>query len=170
MNEVNTMDLSSYSLEELFLTAIRSEMDSKAVYQQLADGIGNAFLKERMRFLAGEEEKHRAFIVQIYGNNFPDKELVVPGKTPVPLPEIKVYNEMMPISEVLESAMEAEMAAHDFYNILAERFPETSNNNKLLHYFAKMELGHYEILKAELESAKRFEEFDETWDMMHVGP
>ena len=164
------MDLSTYSLEELFLTGIKSEMESKRVYSTLAERVKNAFLKDRLLFLADEEEKHRAFIAKIYSDNFPDKEIVVPETTPVPLPEVTIDDEMMPISTVLESAMDAELAAREFYILLSERFPESSSNRKVLHYFGRMELGHYEILKVELENAKRFEEFDETWDMMHVGP
>jgi len=163
------MDLSTYSLEELFLTGIKSEMESKSVYSTLAGRVRNAFLKDRLLFLAGEEEKHKEFIAKIYNDNFPDKEIVVPETTPVPLPELRIDDEMMPISEVLESAMDAELAAREFYTSLSERFPEDSNNWNVLQYFGRMELGHYEILKVELENARRFEEFDERWDMMHIG-
>jgi rubrerythrin len=164
------MDLSKYSLTDLFLTGIRSEMDSKTVYEGLANRVQNAFMKDRLMFLAKEEDRHRAFIEQIYKDNFPGQEIVVPTTTPVPLPEVALDNEMMPISEVLEMAMKAELAAREFYTALAERFPETSNSRRILLYFGKMELGHYEILKTEQENAKVFEEFDQTWNMMHVGP
>lgn len=164
------MDLSSYSLEKLFLTGIKSEMESKRVYSTLAGRVKNAFLKDRLLFLAREEEQHRKFIAKIYNDSFPDKEIMVPETTPVPLPEVTIDDEMMPISEVLDRAMDAELAAREFYLSLSGRFPEDSNNWKVLQYFGRMEQGHYEILKVELENARRFEEFDESWEMMHVGP
>jgi len=164
------MDLSAYSLEDLVITAIQSEVASKKVYETLAGRVKNAFLKDRLVFLAGEEQRHAEFVTGIYRTNYPGKKIVMPGKSPVPLPEVNIKDEMVPISEVLESAMEAEMAARDFYDVLADRFDKGSNNWKVLKYFARMELGHYEMLKTEQDNVKRFEEFDETWEMMHAGP
>ena len=164
------MDLSGYSLEDLFLIAIKSEVESKRIYQDMAKKVKNAFLKDRLMFLAAEEEKHRTYIEKLYKDNYKVEKITLPETSAVPLPEIKVYNETMPISEVLESAMEAEIAASEFYAEFAKRFPEDSNSRKLLNYFAKMEIMHYEILKTERDNARQFEEFDQIWPMMHVGP
>ncbi len=164
------MDLSNYSLEELFLTAIKSELESAKVYQALANKVENAFLKHRLVFLADEEDKHRVFVENVYKENFPGKEIVIPHESPVPLPEVLIKDEMAPISEVLENAMAAELTAKDFYGSLAGRFFEGSNHSKVLKYFARMEQLHYDILAEELENVRKFEEFDEVWPMMHLGP
>jgi len=163
------MDLSTYNLEDLLLAAIKSEVESRYVYQTLADMVKNVFLKDRLTFLAGEENKHRIFIEGLFRKKFPNKEIVLPDETPVPLPTIQMPGENTLLSEVVESAMEAEKASSEFYSGLADIFDDSSIK-KTLQYFAAMEMNHYRILEAELESIKRFEDFDVEWPMMHVGP
>jgi rubrerythrin len=165
------MDLSIYSLEDLMLTALKSEIEAKGAYSRLSDGVKNFVLKERLNFLAGEEEKHRQFFERLFQKSYPDKELVIPeGRSPVPLPELKIDTKNIPLSEVLESAMEAEMAAHDFYIGLADRFEDRPDVKKMLLYIASMERGHFKILEIERDNAKKFEDYDSEWPMMHVGP
>lgn len=164
------MDLSKYSIMELFLSALRSEINSREVYSKLASEVKNAFLKDKLKFLATEEEKHRIFLEEAFHENFPGKDIVLPERTPVPLPEIKKPDENVLVSEVLMSAMEAEKAAHDFYNSFANRFAADSDMKKTLEYFAAMEMGHYKLLEIEKENMLRFESYDQYWPMMHVGP
>jgi hypothetical protein len=40
---------------------------------------------------------------------------------------------------------------------------------KTLELFATMELGHYRLLEIERENMKRFESYDASWPMMHIG-
>jgi rubrerythrin len=88
----------------------------------------------------------------------------------VPLPELKIADEDILISDVLEKAMQAEMAAHDFYNNMADRFSDDSDVHKTLQYFASMEIGHYKLLEVEKQKALDFEQYDQVWPMMHAGP
>ena len=74
------MDLSSYTLEDLLLAAIKSEIESKRIYEELSKKFKNAFLKDKLKFLSEEEEKHRAFIYYVYRKNFKDKEPILPKK------------------------------------------------------------------------------------------
>lgn len=164
------MDLSIYGLEDLLLAAMKSEIDSGSVYSKLASRVKNAFLKDRLEFLAEEEEKHKKYIEYLYKKHFPDKDIVLPEQTQVPLPQLKIPDESIPLSEVFESAMEAEMAAHDFYSHLAERFEADSEVKKQLAYLAMMEMTHYKLLELEKESTVKFETFDTIWPMMHAGP
>ncbi len=161
------MDLHTYNLEELLLATLKSEVDSKEVYLKLADRIENAFLKDKLKFLAGEEEKHKTFVESLYAKEFPEKEILIPGKTPVPLPRIKIEG---PVSEVIGSAMEAETAAYDFYNLLSDRFPDNSAIKKTLVYLARMEMGHYKLLEIEKETIDKYEDYDTLWPMIHLGP
>jgi rubrerythrin len=165
------MDLRTYNKEELFFTAIRAEIDSKAVYQRLADGVNNAFLKDKLKFLAGEEDKHRSYLETAYNAQFPGRELELPESTPVPLPELKPPDEKVPVSEVIESAMNAELAAKEFYLEFAKTFEDDSNSElrKTLEYFSTMEDGHYNLLKQEKQNIETFEEYDDYWPMMHAG-
>ena len=163
------MNLDSFDLEELLLTAIKSEVESNKLYSKMAKKTKNGLLEDKFKFLAVEEEKHRAFIEEIYMNHFPDAEIRLPAKTPVPLPEVE-YNEETPLSKLLKQAMDAEVAASKFYKSLAERFEEGSKIQNTLSYFADMEIGHFKILETEKESMERFEEGDVYWPMVHVGP
>ncbi len=163
------MDLRTFNEEELFLTAIRAEIDSKGVYDKLAEGVKNAFLKDKLKFLAGEEDKHQQFLVKVFSDRFPGKQLELPDKTIVPLPELKIPEERIPVSEVIDSAMNAELAAQDFYTSFASRFEDVPDLKKTLEFFATMELGHYKILEIEKQNIEKFEMYDDYWPMMHLG-
>lgn len=163
------MDLSKYSMDDMLLAAIKSEVSAIEVYATLAEGVKNAFLKDKLNFLAGEEKKHQEKLESMYGENFPGKEVVLPKESPVPLPEIMFPDEGVPLSRILESAMGAEMAANEFYKSLSELF-EDPNTKATLTYLAAMEMGHYKLLEIEKEYAERFEDFDEYVPMMHAGP
>jgi rubrerythrin len=164
------MDLSQYSLEDMILAALRSEIDSRDLYKGIAERVKNAFLKERLLFLSSEEEKHREFVQSLYERQFSDKELSVPKVSPVPLPEIRFEQEIVPISAILSQAMNAEKAAHDFYLGLSKRYEEDETIRKTLVYFSKMEMGHYNLLQAERENVLQFEDFDVELPMAHMGP
>ncbi len=163
------MDLSEYNMEDLLLAAIRSEIGANRVYVMLAGGVKNAFLKDKLNFLAQEEEKHEGTLRGIYNENFPGKEVVVPEETPVPLPDIILPDERVPLSQVLESAMGAEMAAHEFYKKISELF-DNPTTKATLAYLAAMELGHHKLLAIEKEITQTFEDFDVYEPMMHAGP
>ena len=163
------MDLSEYSLEDVFLAAIMSEIESKDVYTKLANKVNNAYLKDRLTFLATEEERHREFLANAFKTNFPGREPVLPGASPVPLPNIIIPDEQVPISEVLESAMNAELAAKDFYLAFAQILNDP-DQKRTIEYFALMEEGHYNLLSVEKENSLKFEDYDDYWPMMHVGP
>ncbi|MEE9224014.1 MAG: ferritin family protein [Thermoplasmata archaeon] len=163
------MDLSKYSMDDLLLAAIKSEVSANEVYVILAEGVKNAFLKDKLSFLSGEEKKHQEKLESIYRENFPGKEVVLPEESPVPLPEIMFPDEGVPLSQILDSAMKAEMAANEFYKSLSGLF-EDPNTKATLIYLAAMEMGHYKLLEIEKEYAERFEDFDEYVPMMHEGP
>ena len=163
------MNLDAYTVDTLLLTAIKAEVESHGVYSLLAGRVKNAMLKERLNFLAGEEARHRRIIEGIFKEKFPDLQLELPEKSPVPLPKVTISDELMPLNEIFQMAMDAEKAAYDFYQSLAKRFEENDLVNVIL-YVAKMELGHYELLKVESESLERFEEANVHIPFIHEGP
>ncbi len=160
------MDLSIYSLEDLLLAAIKSEVESEKVYVNLSDKFKNAFLKDKLKFLAGEEAKHRIFVESVYKKTFKGKAIILPEKISVPLPEIKTDG---PVSEVFLSAMQAEKAAYDFYNSLSEEFKNDSAIKRTLAYLATMEMGHYGLLEIEKDTLDKYEDYDTVWPMTHIG-
>jgi len=163
------MDLSSFDLEELFLAAIKSELESNKLYLKMAKKTKNGLLEDKLKFLASEEEKHRLFIEDIYKNHYPENKIVLPKISPVPLPKVKI-SEDLPLSILLKEAMKAEQSACEFYESLAGRFEDGTKLNNTLLYFSDMERGHYKILEMEKESMERFEEGDVYWPMVHAGP
>ena len=166
---VNGMNLKKYDLEELLLAALKSEVESNTVYTKIARKVKNALLKDKFFYLAKEEEKHRQYIEKIYTKTFPRKKLVLPKTTPVPIPTLIYPSEDAPLSSVLTRAMEAELAAKEFYTYLSTQFRNASIRHTLT-YFADMELQHHKILEIEKESMDRFEEADVYWPMVHAGP
>ncbi len=163
------MDLSNYSLQDILLSALKSEVDSKALYTRLANQVKNGLLKDKLLYLAKEEEKHRAYLKKLYTTQFPKQRLTLPTTTPVPLPIVPLPDEDVPLSTVIGHAMKAEQAAQAFYEALATTLTDPTTQN-IIRYFADMERGHYELLKVEQEAMERFEEADVYWPMVHVGP
>ncbi len=169
---VENMDVEELSFEEMLKGAVKAEINAKEVYEHMAGRVDNFVMTERFEFLAGEEEKHEGFLRDIYEKVVSRKEIDLEDQTPVPLPYID-YGENMDESEIIEQAMDAEIASRDFYKKMAERADDEGlqkNPKKLLIYLAGMEQNHYEILKEELDRMKEFEEFDQYFPGMHRGP
>jgi rubrerythrin len=164
------MKLKDYALADLLLSAVKSEIESQKVYAGVAMRVKNAFLKDRMNFLALEEKKHQQVLEGFFKQQFPGQALTLPQKPVVPLPEIKFKDEMVPLSEIFAQALRAEMAAHDFYLQLAELFAGNREKKDLLIYFSMMEMGHYKLLELEKSNLERLEEYGEEQEMIHVGP
>jgi len=164
------VDYSIFDLEDLLKAAIKSEIDSKNLYLKLSNRVKNYLLKDKLKFLAKEEGLHQAAITKMFKQEFPRKELTIPKKTPVPLPEVKITNKNIPLSRILGQAMQAEKAAHDFYQQLSKFFEKDLKVKNTLNYFATMEMSHYKILEVEKQSMESYEEADEYWPMMHIGP
>jgi rubrerythrin len=163
------MDLTKYTLKDLLLAAMKSETDSKTIYMKLSKKVKNGLLKDKLQFLAKEEEKHRNVLEQIHKERFPQEKIVLPKKSIVPLPELTL-TEDTPISNILENAMHAEQNASDFYQGLSLRFTDNKKIANTLLYFSKMELEHYKILELEKENMENFEAADMYLPMIHVGP
>jgi len=163
------MDLSKYTLEEIILAAIKSEIEARDIYAKIAGVVKNPFLKPKLQFLSEEEERHRKFFEHFFKEKFPDKKIIIPEKTPVPIPEIKMEEEeKTPISKIFWHAMQAEKAAHDFYLNMAEIFDKEPEIKNTILYIATMEMGHYRLFEIERENALKFE--DEEIPMIHLGP
>jgi|SRR4030042_6730125 len=163
------MNIKDFDLEELLLAAIKSEIDSKNLYLEIAKKTKNGLFSDKLKFIAGEEKKHQIFIQDVYKNHYPRKKIVIPDKTFVPLPKISITGDMK-VSKILKIAMDAEQIASDFYKSLSDYFEKGSKLQNTLLYFSDMENGHYKILEMEKESIDRFEEADVYWPMVHAGP
>ena len=95
------------NLKELLEMALRAEIDSNNIYNEYSERVKNSILKEKFKFLANEESKHKVLIENIIKMKFPGEEITVPESTEVPLPVIKI-SENDPISKLLIQAMNVE--------------------------------------------------------------
>lgn len=163
-------NMESFTRENIMLFAMKSETESERVYTYLSERVKNAFLKERMRFLASEEKKHREYFEELYKKTYAGKSVKLPDDNIVPLPKIDTEDLKKPMSEVLERAMDAELAAHRFYLDASERFADMKKTQEMLRFFASMEMIHYSILQIEKKNAETMEAYEEEIPMIHVGP
>jgi len=163
------IDVENMKLEELLAMSVRAEIDARETYAAIAEKVDNFVLKDRLRFLSAEEEKHRQIFTGILNRKFPNSAVKIPESGEVPLPDVKFDDEMVHISEVLQQAMDAEMAASKFYSAMRDR-AEDEDVKKILDYLSSAEKGHYYLLETELKAVKYAELFDEYNPMMHVGP
>jgi rubrerythrin len=164
------MDLDKFTNEQIFLAGIKAEIGAYEIYTALAKTIDNAYMKDKMLFLAAQEEKHRKGLLMLYKKESGKKRVRVPAETPVPMPFIKTPGPGVLPSEVIQSAMNAEKNAEEFYTAFARRFPVGSEQAYLLVYFASMEKGHYQLLETEKGLLEKEEYYDNSFPMMHVGP
>lgn len=155
-------------LEEILEIAIKAEIDAARTYKKLAESVDTFLLKDKFHFLEKEEEGHRRLLEKIFESKFPGKEIVLPDKSQVPFPEVKI-EEGTPLSSILSQAMEAEKAATEFYKEM-EKEMEEEREKSMVSYLSSMEESHYYLLKSEREIAYNFELYDEVHEMMHVGP
>ncbi len=155
-------------LEEILGIAIKAEIDAADTYRKLAESVDIFLLKDKFHFLENEEKNHRRLLEKLFENKFPGKELTIPDKSEVPLPEVKI-EEGVPLSDVISQAMDAEKAAAEFYREMEQNLQE-EKEKAMARYLSSMEESHYYLLKSEQEIAYNFELYDEVHEMMHVGP
>lgn len=159
---------------EILGVAIKSEIEAANLYRHMAAQVVNLDLKERLGFLVREEERHRQILEAAYASRFPEVPLALPSQSVVPTVAAAVQ-EGAPVPELFRLAMEAERLAETFYAEQAGRVQEEGARASLM-YLSKMERGHYELLRSELEMIQRFpeyyqvEQFDLGQEMIHFGP
>ncbi|MEA1993735.1 MAG: ferritin family protein [Euryarchaeota archaeon] len=153
--------------KEILGTAVQSELDSKEIYKNMALKTENYVLKDKMNFLAGEEEKHKELLEMLFEKLYPDEEIPTPEKSLVP----KIDVDASELPELLEKAMEMEKAEERFYTDLAEKTEERERD--LLLYLAEIEKGHHALLEAEHNMIMQYPDYyhkDWDTDMIHMDP
>ncbi len=153
------LDVATASIKDLLGYAVRSEMDSNEAYTSLSDRVSNPLLKEKFRWLAFEENKHKDMLMKLHSALFPNQTIQIPEK---PSEELFKSIDIAPSTDLLDillQAMEAEKLAEDFYARLAERVE--NSQKRLLHYLSKVEHSHYVMLKTEYDALQDFEDYAE---------
>jgi rubrerythrin len=158
----------SKKLQDMLAVAARAEIESKEVYEALADQMENFILKDKFKFLAAEEDKHRIILENVFKETFPNDVMELPEDSGVPKPDVNIREGNL-LSDILEQAMKAEQSAAEFYKEMAPFF-EDQNMRALITYLANIEQGHYYFLNIEREMALQNEDYWQAHDMMHIGP
>ena len=151
--------------KEIFGIAVRSELDSKKIYEIMAEKTSNFVLKDKLRFLAREEEKHKELLENLFNKLYPDETLKISEKSLISKRDVGATE----LPELLEKAMESEKIEEKFYRDLAEK----SEYKDILLYLANVEKGHYALLEAEHNMIMQYPDYyHKDWDteMIHLGP
>jgi rubrerythrin len=159
---------------EILAGAVRSEVDAAGFYSKLHERVRNELLREKLKFLIFEEEKHRKTLERLFSQRFPDKELQVPEKSL--LPPIKVtLGDKASILDLFEAALRAEKISEDFYKQASEKMKHEPSQ-KIFKYLSRVERSHYFMIKSEIDLLEIFpdyydvEDFHFGQEMVHVGP
>ncbi|MBC7262470.1 MAG: ferritin family protein [Chloroflexi bacterium] len=159
---------------EVLGIAIKSEIEAASLYARMTALVRNTSLASKLAFLRQEEEKHREMLESLYTRRFPDVELQLPAKSPVPQIQSADLDDMT-VPELFQLAMQAEQMAADFYSREADRSNDQAGRT-MLRYLSNVEHGHYHLLQTEYELVSRFpsyydaDEFHFGDEMMHIGP
>ncbi len=134
------------TLEYLIDVAISKEEESYNFYMNLYNKIEDAQIKDTLKFLAGEEVKHKEFLVAYRNGKFGTRALdmgtVVDYKIAEHL-EIPDINKDMQTKDVYLVAAHKEKNSYNFYRSLSEVQPAGEVKDMLLK-MANEELKHKE--------------------------
>ena len=152
----------------LLEVGIRSEIEAQRVYSKLMErDLPNSF-RNKLDFLEKEEEGHEETLRSIFNELYPNDEPDLPDESSAPVPKID-FDESDSVSDILEDAMKSEIDSEEFYRDLSKEFDEDSKEYKLLDYLSRMEKGHYEILRNQLDSIKTFGNFKNFFNNIGSG-
>jgi rubrerythrin len=159
---------------EILAGAVRSEVDAADFYSKLHERVKNELLREKLKFLIFEEEKHRKTLERLFSQRFPDKILKIPEKSLLPPIEASLGDKAS-VLDLFQAALRAEKASEDFYKQASERMKDEPSQ-KVLRYLSRVERSHYFMIKSEIDLLEKFpdyydvEDFHFGQDMVHVGP
>lgn len=140
--------------QDLIKKAIVAEIEGQKFYKFLADKTTNVDAKRKLTNLAKDEIRHEAILIKIYKDLFGEEVEDLPDHGVSVLSKFfSDRRDTEPINEVqcIDMAIEAELAATEFYKSSAE----TADNDEIKDIYAQMadeEFQHYELLKAEREA------------------
>ncbi|MFH0887760.1 MAG: ferritin family protein [Planctomycetota bacterium] len=159
---------------EILGIAIQSETEAVKYYQKIKTAVRSIFIKDKLKFLIGEERKHQRILTDYYHRKFPGIKLSKPSTSLVPKPIVPHKSKIM-VSFLLKAAMKAEQETEEFYLSMARRINDVPCSF-LLKHLAKVENSHYFLLKNELDLIVQGNEMKEMKilyqadEAVHFGP
>jgi rubrerythrin len=159
---------------EILAIAVKAEIDAASIYIGLQGRVKNEVLLQKLKFLAHEEERHRAILERLFADRFPGQELKVPDRPDLPLKSVPV-DEKSSVLDLFKLALQKEKQAEDFYKD-SRKTMEDEQSRKILDYLSRVERSHYFMIKSEIDLLEKFpdyynvEDFHVAQDLFHVGP
>ncbi|MBI9083144.1 MAG: ferritin family protein [Desulfobacterales bacterium] len=136
-------------LSDVIETAIRREEEAYDFYMDLHGRFDDAQVQEALAWIAGEEKKHKAFLVDYRDGRLGPDALqlrhAVDYKVAEYLDEPEVSDHMAR-HEVFLVAAHREKRAHDFYSALADHHPDGEVAG-MLRRMASEEMRHKEKME-----------------------
>jgi rubrerythrin len=148
------------NVKKLMGYAIREKMETEEIYRELSRRIDSIFMKERLKFLAREEEEQREALEKLANQIF-GETISVPEHSDLPLADIGNIenNPMMPLEDIiniLEKAKIADKETMDMYASMSDFFEKDSPEKKMLDYLAYLEEEHYYLLERKIMKLEKF--------------
>jgi rubrerythrin len=158
---------------DVYPIAIRAEIDAADIYRGLHGLVKNEALKQKLDFLAREEERHKAILERLFKDHFPGRTLNVPAKSERAKKAVPV-DEATSVLDLFKLAMAKEKEAEEYYRG-AKAAAEDDQSRRILDYLGRTERSHYYMLRSEIDLLTRFPEYynaDEAnigQDLFHIG-
>jgi len=158
---------------EILGIAVRAEIDAAALYRSLYGRVKNEVLKQKLDFLAKEEDRHKILLERLFKDKYPGQTLRVPeaARPAKGIPSV----ETMAVIDLFKLAMGKEKEAEAVYQDAKVRIEDPAAK-KMLDYLSRVERSHYYMLKSEVDLLQAFpdayevEGFHIGQDLFHVGP
>ncbi len=157
---------------EAVALAVRSEIESTDLYEDLARKVGNPEVQQVLRELAADEERHRQGLMVLYQRMLGDQQAAIPGadgrEKRISLPEEPAY------VDVITAARDKELDSEAFYRQAADRVREHRTRMFFLDV-AESERKHAATLQKLLDRLREdphwFERQEaDPYKGQHVGP
>ncbi|HOW86989.1 MAG TPA: ferritin family protein [Candidatus Aminicenantes bacterium] len=154
--------------------AVRSEIDAAAFYTRLLGRVRNLLLVQKLKFLALEEEHHRALLERLLAERYRGRPVDAPESSLMPPIGASLPADPS-VQALFEAALGAEKAAEAYYNEAAGRAEDEASRH-ILAYLGRVERSHQAMIGSELDLLRTFpdyydvEDFHVAQDLFHVGP
>ena len=137
------------SIANVIETAIKREEEAYTFYMDICNRVQDRAVKDTLEFIAGEEKKHREFLISYRDGGFGVQALrmthVVDYKVAEHLEEPQVDGDTRS-QDVYLIAAHRELRSYQFYNDLAQLHPEGELHEMLIKV-ANEELKHKEKME-----------------------
>lgn len=158
---------------EVYPVAIRAEMDAARIYRDLQGRVGNEALRQKLDFLAKEEDRHKAILERVFRDHYPDRKLVVPAESKRPKKTVTL-DAAAAVLDLFKLALQKEKEAEDYYRE-AKAQADDAQSKRILEYLRRVERSHYFMLKSEIDLLEKFPDYYNVedahlgQDMFHIG-